>query len=401
MVVMQTRAVWIGLFISIILFLILFISKIASVKLPKTFYRNAFISFALAVICVIASLVFLYQKEPTFFTRLDISNYHNTESGSERLVLWKKTWLLILEYPWAGVGAGNWQFMYPKNSLDGLPNVELEKITFQRPNNDFLWVVSETGIIGFIAYSCFIALIIFHGVKAYYRDNHKINFFLLFLISGYLGYLGISFFDFPKERIEHLVVSSILLALIISISSDKTKMKLSLPLTYLLPLSTILLFSLVIGYYRMVGEYNMKLLYKYKAQGNWDKVISASDKATSIFFSVDPTSMPVSWYKGLAKYSLNKDDNGKADFQHAYSIFPYNQYILNNLGSAFTPSDIATAKQYYLKAIHISPHFDEPRLNMAALLFNEKKYKEALYYTESTKDSERKKHYLLMINKKI
>ena len=90
-------------------------------------------------------------------------------------------------------------------------------------------------------------------------------------------------------------------------------------------------------------------------------------------------------------------------FSDAFSVTPYNIQVINNLASAFeVAGDHKKAKSLYLEAIRISPGFEDPKLNLAAIYFNESDYRKALYWTKSvTTDSDRKLKYIELINEKI
>ncbi|MCT4622580.1 MAG: O-antigen ligase family protein, partial [Schleiferiaceae bacterium] len=69
----------------------------------------------------------------------------------ERSLLWEKTAYMWLDASITGVGAGNWKIEFPKYG-SGIWRARQGLVQFQRPHNDFLWVLSETGILGFAGY---------------------------------------------------------------------------------------------------------------------------------------------------------------------------------------------------------------------------------------------------------
>ena len=83
----------------------------------------------------------------------------------ERLVLWKKSLQMVQDSPLIGVGTGQWKIVLPhygKIEKIEKTNGKITEIQFLRPHNDYLWVLAENGVAGFIFYlGFFLALIIY------------------------------------------------------------------------------------------------------------------------------------------------------------------------------------------------------------------------------------------------
>ncbi|MCB0304490.1 MAG: O-antigen ligase family protein, partial [Calditrichaeota bacterium] len=74
-------------------------------------------------------------------------------SVDERLQLWEKTLQMVRDHPLLGVGIGNWKLFIPAYGSEGLRSAG-GAVNFVRPHNDFLWVLSESGLpalLGFLA----------------------------------------------------------------------------------------------------------------------------------------------------------------------------------------------------------------------------------------------------------
>lgn len=403
---LQTRSVWLALLTSVSFAVIFGLLKL----------RESFQVINRKILIISVSGVFLaglllfsfgdYFRQHQFLERFDISTYSNSNSGIGRFAVWKKTTALCKEYPLLGVGAGNWQIQFPKNSVIGIVEVEFENKTFQRPHNDFLWVLAETGVVGIIFYLTFFISIIFYGLKVFLKkDNIKDNFSTLILCAGLVGFLIISFFDFPRERIEILIVSNVLAALLHhrgSISVDAI-LNFNDKSVYWRLMNCFLLFilcsNLVTGFARIRGESNMHKVYKYRAQGNSERMIHYCEKATSLFYQTDPTTIPINWYKGQAYFSTGRYREALSEYEKAVSISPYNHYLLNDLASAFEMvGNHKKAEDLYLEALRINPYCDDPKLNLAAIYYNAKKYKEAWKLTNEVRvNSERKEQFLNVI----
>lgn len=319
-------------------------------------------------------------------------------SESERLCLWDKTYTMIRKQPVTGVGAGNWQLHLPDATLTGLWRAEDLNYTFQRPHNDFLWVLSETGWIGFNLYLLVLALFFVYlgrSISISVTDRND----ALLCLSFFCGYQFISFFDFPKERVEHLLWSSALLAIGWSHVGE-----VGLPKTYLtmqrvkLPIVLALLTTglvVAVAVMRLNSERHVRRLYNARSSGNLEGVIDQGNKALNCMYNLDPTSVPVNWYIGNAYAAKGNYSVARLRFLAAYQHNPFNRNVLNDLGSAYSMTgNRDSAKWMYREALRISPRFDDPRLNLSALLIEEGKYREAKNCLDSTlHDSQARQRY--------
>jgi O-antigen ligase len=407
---LQTRSVWLALLVSLPV-TGLFAMLQAKGKFAVFNWRILLIS---AGIVLVASFVYLSAvsglQRKQLLDRFDLSTYSKSTTGVERLAVWEKTAALCREYPVTGVGAGNWQIHYPKNSVSGIQTVEFENQTFQRPHNDFLWVLAENGIAGFIFYCIFFLTILFAAFKTYLTtEDSRDNLSTLLLGSGIAGFLIISFFDFPRERIEILIVINVIAAVLHRRSSGAVPVILSYNagkhFNSVLNLSLVIMlfFCLITGFARAKGEHNMNKVYQARAEGNSEKMLQYCDKASSLFYQTDPTTIPINWYRGQAYFSSGRYPEAQKEYEKAVSISPYNHYLLNDLASAYEQNgNHKKAEYYYLEALKINPSFDDPKLNLAAVYYNAKKYNDAWRWTNSVRvNSKRKEQYLNVIRQFI
>jgi Flp pilus assembly protein TadD len=130
------------------------------------------------------------------------------------------------------------------------------------------------------------------------------------------------------------------------------------------------------------------------------QVVKAGQRALSIAYTLDPTSVPIYWYIGNARVLLKDDAQAKTDFIQAYYYNPYNRNVLNDLASSYAKNNQLTlAKTYYLEASRISPRFDEPKLNLAAIYIGQKQYGLAAHCLKSLyHDSERRTNYQKIVD---
>ena len=398
---LQTRAVWLGLVVSSTLFLFFILIKNKSkVQLWVPKKMAIYSAIFLGSLLFITSILHYFNHLDLFLARLDFSTYSATYSVNERLLIWEKTIDLIKEHFWVGVGAGNWQFEYLKFSIGGIMDA-MGGSTFQRPHNDFLWIWVETGIFGFISFLLLFGIPMAISIRKFVKESSsKADLLEIMVVCFLIGFFIVSLFDFPKERIELLVMSFLLLSFLYSKNIHTYKLIFEIKLTYLILLFIpILLLCILTAGFRIKGENYTVKIYKAKTSQNAEAIIRNCDKAFSLFYEVDPASMPLSWYKGIAYTQVNDYENGCSEFDRAYQLSRYNHIINNNIGVCKLRSgNIEMAKKYFEESIRINPVYDEPILNLVVIYFNEKNYQKALKYTNmADPDLQRTQRYLKLI----
>jgi len=183
------------------------------------------------------------------------------------------------------------------------------------------------------------------------------------------------------ERFSHNVIFFVLASIIIgSRLKQKGLIKEKLPSWVNYIFLSIACFSVYVASIRYQGEIHATNAMHYKSKGNWNYVIKAIDKAYDpIYYEMENTSTPLLWYRGVAYFNQQRYELALKDFQAAYEVNPYHVHVLNNIATAYEMrGDHKKAKEFYVKVFDVCPTFKETRVNLAAILYNEKKYVEAL-----------------------
>lgn len=96
----------------------------------------------------------------------------------------------------------------------------------------------------------------------------------------------------------------------------------------------------------------------------------------------------------MASYNRNEIAESVTHFEKAYQIAPYQIQVINNLASSYDfQGDREKAVKYYQKALQISTDFEEARLNLASVYFNEKQYDKAFDVIEKIKIDNTNRRY--------
>ena len=366
----QTRAVFVAILISMTTFLL--INK-RNIQLKHIILLFSSLIFA----TIIGYSVLQYFNRLERF-KTEFSEILTDASVQSRYKLYKSTLQLMVEHPILGVGPGNWKVEVWQY---GLYFDSWGKSFAQRPHNDFLWVFAEGGIFAGLSY-ILIFLILLRD--SYYLHKNRIEedgIIHSLIFSTVMGFGFISLVDFPMERFSHNIIFFVLAAIIIAgrvKQNEFTMKKLPTWVTYLFLFITC--FAVYVASIRYQGEIHAANAIHYKSKGNWNYVIKAIDKAYNpTYYEMENTSTPLLWYRGVAYFNQQKYDLALKDFLIAYKVNPNHVHVLNNLAtSCQMKGDSEKAKKYYRAVFKVNPTFKESRITLSAILYNEKKYVEAL-----------------------
>ncbi len=381
----QTRAVWLACSIGFI----------GTVALSAFTDRNRTYMFfryqwkrVVTVVVIGICLAILHQQFrspsdalPEMDERLASVLDKSLDSNRQRLIMWGKTVQMIRDNFLMGVGVGNWKIIMPKYNLEGYLWQDMTRIPV-RPHNDFLWVFAETGMFGFICFGALFILSCFYALRSLKNGKDEIHrsFSVCFLFCC-IGYAVISVFDFPNERIEHLVYWGTIISFLLSLNRPFFKEKKVSSKVVLVSLCAVILLSticLYVGYTRVKGDHHMIKVLQARKAGRWEQLIAETDLINTDMYTMDHTSTPVLWYRGVANFSLNRTDHALNDFTKAYEAHPYHIHVLNNLGSCYEVlRNHSEAEKWYIKALDISPAFYSTIINLSVVYYNIGRYKQA------------------------
>lgn len=371
------KSVWLALISSSLLsFLVLLVfKKIFEISFP---ILKRLLIYAFAAIMIVLISVAVYSKFNTIETfekqTYVLKNYENG-SAIERVYLWEKSIHMFKDNPLIGIGAGNWRVFLPHYGTSGMRSAEGE-IIYQRPHNDFLWVLAERGIVTFGFYLLLFLIAVFYQIRIIQKSTDMDErFFALFLLFFMIGYVIFASLSFPMERPTHSMILNVVFALSLigyhRTLTGKENIQKSFLRTFLAIGVILLVGILYVGLGKFRSEEHTKNALNYRINNEWKQVIDEIDKSETYFTKLDPTATPLRWYSGLAWYNLGEMKNAEIDFLKAYKANPYHMHVLNNLGTICgNRGDYEQAIKYYKEAVSISPQFWDAVLNLSASYFN-------------------------------
>lgn len=389
--ILQSKTVYVGLFVSIFSFgfLALLFNK------KWSFKRKFWISSIVVIFVFLVASIFYLQKKTYFdqylhqntelLTSKDFKKHNENTTLLVRFTLWKNSFHMIKESPLLGKGPGNWILFFPKFGLHQMkdPGVENGTVVFQNPHNDWILLLSELGLIGFVCYLFFYVFGVYLCIKNIRNQHDKsVRFLNLLILSTWIGLFLIHSGDFPLERIEHQVLIYSMYAIVLYSYSLQLKKQTITTTRFGIGLGFFFLvtalFSTLVSYNRWQSEKKIKLVKEAMLANQWNVVIENTKDLESIFYTIDPTTIPISWYTGVAFFNLNQFQTAIPFFEKAYRTNPYNVNVLSNYAACYTKLNaFQKATVLYKKALLISPRFDELRLNLCVVYYKQRKYKEA------------------------
>lgn len=383
----QSRSVWLTIVVSTVvtIFVAGFFSR--QLTISKKAFLKGFLLIILLLVVVSAIFSLLYLKSDSIdFIADRIQSVTSTKHplNIERILMWKKSLQAMEDDLILGHGSGNWRVVFTSYGLENLTPRSFKKVHFQRPHNDYIWVLFETGIFGFTFYISLFATVFVYIFKIISKSpDRNLKLLSLLMFFGIVGYMVDAFFSFPKERIFHSAFLLLMMAVVVSVYHHQflgRSKTVPAPFMFalIIPALALLLFVVAVGYIRLKAEVYTKRAYAARAAQNWPAVIAEIDKGYSVFATLDPMSTPLQWYRGEAHFLMGDVPQAFEDYQKACNAHPFHIHVLNNLATCYeVQGNHNEAIRYYNKALKIHPQFDEALINLGATYYNTGRYEEA------------------------
>jgi tetratricopeptide (TPR) repeat protein/O-antigen ligase len=202
----QSRGGVISLFLSLVV-MVLVLSRMESARIEKQ------LPFLFALVLFIALAWFF---SGSFAQKMHLSN---DPSWKARLWAWKGTIKIVKDFPLLGTGLGTFMHVFPKYRL---PET---KLFFTHAHNDFLELLSEVGVVGFVLVSIFWLLFLSKTLRLLFsrRDTWAI-----YLTTGGLSsLLAIFIFSFSDFNL-HIPANAVLFSITIGIVATVVNLRPSL-----------------------------------------------------------------------------------------------------------------------------------------------------------------------------
>lgn len=376
---LESRSSWLALGIFILMYFATGILAKFKFRLSRIFSRLSLLIFGLVI--GIGFFVFYFSAKNDLQSQelgfdLKVEASEKSFTVQERVLLWKGTALMIQDNNLLGVGPGNWKILFPKYGSD-IWRARQGLVQFQRPHNDFLWVLSEQGIIGLLSYVFMFLVMINFALKNSENQNLSREERILsrLILAGLMAYLCFAFFSFPKERIFHQWILYVSFSILIfdyfkGIKSNNKGFR----KYWIITLATVLIgFSgFWLGLQRWKAEIQTRNILAFNNHSQWKDMADLSKRVKDFpFYKMDPSSVPISFYQGLAELNLNNKQKALELFLEAEKVHPNMIQVINNIAAVYQfNNDHDLAIEYFQRALKISPKYQDGILNLAATYFN-------------------------------
>jgi len=397
LMITRTRAAWLGVAIALVVF-VLFNRNMILAEINAIKYKKGAIAVLLSSVFIVIYITsipidsFDYghnirvpsghnsnQKQTVWKTIKTLTRLKTDFDWGGRLNMYQSAIGIIREHPFVGIGLGNWRLLSPKYSDNtAYTDKNFTKIT-QRPHNDFLWMLSEVGIIGIVFVGGFLIYhlrLLLKGLKRG-KDSGEERYLLLFCLISLIA-IGIeSMFDFPRQRtMPNLYLWSIMgfIATTSIQSIGKNKYQNAPPLFLAAILSVVSVFA----YFDLKSNIYSQDAKYYNNNNMPNELYASSAIALSFYRNLDNAGTPIYYYMGISKHQLGDKNAAKLFFQRAIQLAPFHIGALTNymilLGEL---GELASAHKIMGIIQHVYPRMAKSRLDMAKFYIREGKNHQA------------------------
>ncbi|MCF8369938.1 MAG: O-antigen ligase family protein [Bacteroidales bacterium] len=378
----QTRAVWVGLSIMVLVSAVTLIFYRIKLGYGLIRMKIKVLVYSVIVGIIFIGLAFLFApgfKEVAQYQVEGMQKYQ-LERNVPRISILKSSFRMYLDHPITGVGAGNWIIEIPPYQDDYIHYLMQDRNSdfgFQnwiRPHNDIIWILSEKGPLGLILYLAIFLALFVYLIKIVFREENKNNVLLSILILGSLaGYMGISIFSFPLERVDVQAILMILMAVVFSLNIKTFSGELNsakINRKHLVIPGFVSLLVLFYVLFQFKSEWDLSRLMDTKSNNETASRVEKRNRDNARIISLDPFANPVKYYLGICRLNHN-DAGGALDyFDKAYHEHPNNLNLLFALSNtSLKVGDIPGSISYGKKAIEVYPFYPKALLNLATAYY--------------------------------
>ena len=386
--ILQGRSAWLGVISSLIVFVLAVGAR------PIIFGFSTKIRYFIwcvvlaAVITLTCFLKFAPSNNPFAFRLRSAFSEDIRFSDGGRLMIWKETIRMFVDHFPCGVGAGNFSIHLQGYREAGRLDFSQIDSRWNQPHNDYLWILSEKGVLGLVAYLLVLILAASNAIRLITRSqNYQEVCVAVAASASFTAYIVESFFSFPLERVSHQAALSVVLAAMAVMPSSKKAKKfaafgLRIPIFGALAIF-ILGVGIAIASISWIQESHVALAREAMDRGHWNTMQKQAQLARTPLRTLDTYVVPVSFLEGFA---LMK----KGDFNAALSLFeladrenPDRVYTLSNLAAMYDArGDNQKAGELFQRLHKLYPEEPEVACNLALFLLDQGKSEDALKVIE-------------------
>ena len=333
----------------------------------------------------------------SFKERMNIQNWTSSRSFTERILLWKKTTILIKNHALLGVGTGNWYIEFPSVGLGGLAKVERDNKVFGHPHNEFLAIFSETGLVGVILFLLMLGVSIVNLISKLFgkKDDKNIDHHLALLaLLSIWGYAFIWGLTTVSKILNMQVFFFFILGWMQSLEQKKTtayEKKYSLAQN---------------GFWLILWSFQLFVVSQQVQEKKMYKKIIANEIMPTEEAELMESPKALNYYTQSiyqTKFRLGNNlvkakayDKAIEQYKEGLEINPHHSTYLGKIGETyFRKKSYDEAVEYLKKAVAINPKYKRMKFRLIQSYIRLKDAKKAMYWVEKTELTPEQKSKLL------
>jgi O-antigen ligase len=394
-VLLQTRAAYLGLAASLAVVLLLAIVFSSRLGLgPKL--RRGLVAVAVAAPLLVSAFVLLAPDSNPLAMRL-----RSLGSGAEDASFWARfmIWDIALRmigdhFPW-GVGTGNFTLRLDEYFSEQTGDFRGQGTNWTYPHNDFFRVLVEQGLAGLISFVAIFALAFWHSFVALIRGKSPRECWLaLAVIMLLTAYAVDSFFGFPLARVSQQVYFAVALALAVLLARESRSHppqatdERRRPYPWSLAVASVpVLAVLVLGFSycraAIKQEFYLPFVFALEQDQMWDAALRVLRGAESPWKTIDALNTPWAYHEARLLEQIGTQEETLAALERAYRQNPNRVYVINDLGSYYAKAGrFDDAIALFEKTLQRYPHEVTCAENLALCHIDRGDYASALAVLE-------------------
>jgi len=293
----------------------------------------------------------------------------NNKSNSSRLDYIKSSLYMFYKSPIWGIGTGNWFAVYPESNGRIYNDENVVNNSDLNPHNDYLKILSENGLPGFLLYMIIIIYVLVNLIKSSLRE-----IFYLPLLLSFMGVSIFACFSFPFENVSSMIIYFTIIG--ISINNKNKNTKTDLKFLKIIIISLLLILSITTYYnFKVYKSEKIYLSAMFdKAREDYPDMLSKLKLINLCVYPVDANRVPVEYYEGVGYFEIKDYEKSLEFFNKGIEIAPFWPPLLNNLASAYyMTGEILKADSLLSVVIKNCPDYIEPRINLLVIYANDGK----------------------------
>ena len=345
------------------------------------------------------------------FAQLGVTDIDKTASSQARLYMYRNTIGMIKDNLFLGVGFGNFKYIYPRYRDRGEWALSGLNTRVDEAHNEYLQILSEVGIIGFIAFVWILFVIGRMSLWVIQKgDWGRSSFIAIASVMGISATLVQSLFDFnlqnPASGVTFWIAVGFLEVIYHSIQKKKNE-GVHFPLAHSTAPSPVfedggkekgsestfpirsrilrgivgifvlacLVMGIICSVRPVIGDYYLKQGRDYRDVRNWERAFFSLEKARVYA----PHHFDIYFHLGQTTDQLKGYERSVQAYQKCITLHPYFIEARNNLGAVYIKlGRLDEAIEEFKEAIEINPYHPSLHNNLGYLYSKRNLFDKAL-----------------------